>query len=78
MDNILKYCIVFTTIRAMNAMDKTIAGAFLERAQYASPKGSLSQAKGQRSNTNFHHESYTTRMELNFFKLNTLKWYLLF
>lgn len=62
MYNILKYCIVFTTIRAMNAMDKTIAGAFLERAQYASPKGSLSQAKGQRSNTNFHHESYTTRM----------------
>ncbi len=50
----------------MNAMDQTIAGAFLERAQFASPKGSLSQAKGQRSNINFHHESYTTRM-LNLF-----------
>ncbi len=46
----------------MNAMDQTIAGAFLERAQIASPKGSLSQAKGQRSNINFHHESYTIRM----------------
>jgi len=32
-------------------MDQTIAGAVLERAHIASPKGSLSQAKGQRSNT---------------------------
>jgi len=46
----------------MNAMDQTIAGAVLERAQFASPKGSLSQAKGQRSNINFHHERYTNRM----------------
>lgn len=37
----------------MNAMDQTIAGAVLERAHIASPKGSLSQAKGQRSNTAF-------------------------
>lgn len=50
------------TIQAMNAMDNTIAGAVLERAHFASPKGSLSQAKGQRSNINFQHESYTTRM----------------
>lgn len=56
----------------MNAMDETIAGAFLERAQLASPKGSLSQAKGQRSKINFHHESYTTRRMLHWicYKLN--------
>lgn len=61
----------------MNAMDNTIAGAILERAHFASPKGSLSQAKGQRSNISFQHESYTTRM-FSFFTYNIRNRYLLF
>lgn len=61
----------------MNAMDNTIAGAVLERAHFASPKGSLSQAKGQRSNINFQHESYTIRMFF-FFTYNIRNRYLLF
>ncbi len=40
-------------------MDQTIAGAVLERAQFASPKGSLSQAKGQRSNNSYFKRCHT-------------------
>jgi len=40
-------------------MDQTIAGAVLERAHIASPKGSLSQAKGQRSNNSFFKRCHT-------------------
>jgi len=34
----------------LNAVDKTIAGAFSGESALASPKGSLSQAKGQKGN----------------------------
>ena len=48
----------------MNAMDQTIAGAVLERAHIASPKGSLSQAKGQRR---FFHFLFGISHDLCFF-----------
>ncbi len=48
----------------MNAMDQTIAGAFSgESAKHAPPKGSLSQAKGQKGNKNGDCQAATRNTE---------------
>ncbi len=57
-------------------MDQTIAGAVLERAHNASPKGSLSQAKGQRSNSSFYKRCHMNVKR--FHEIFANKWYLLF